>query len=327
MNIGLIAPNPGDATSFYRAFGVWPYLCREHGIRIVSGAYWGWEHLTQCDALVLQRPFMREHGNIVKSAYDMKIPVWVDYDDNLFDVPLSNPTYPLYANHEAQAIMRAIIGMANVVSVSTEPLAKMIRNATVIPNAINDYIWSPPDQSKPANKVVSWRGSSSHFEDMEPFVGAMKSVSDDYPDWVFHFIGHPHWGINQLQPERRFHHLYDTNLMAYMNKLKSILPAVHVVTLVDNGFNRAKSNVAWEESTYAGAAVVAPDFEEWRRPGVATYTDTSTFETALRNAIVNESDRARCVSESLAYIDTNLRLSQVNKMRLEVLRRLCPGKI
>ena len=52
-----------------------------------------------------------------------------------------------------------------------------------------------------------------------------------------------------------------------------ISPKYSVFPLVDTPFNRAKSNIAYLEAIMCGAIIVAPDWQEWRHPGVINYTD------------------------------------------------------
>jgi hypothetical protein len=100
---------------------------------------------------------------------------------------------------------------------------------------------------------------------------------------------------------------------------------VHIVPLRDNAFNRCRSNLAWIEATCAGAVVIAPDWEEWRRPGIMNYTDAEGFRRTLRGVmeqyamgLVKKTDERQehfNVEMSRAYIEQHLQLDKVNEAR------------
>ena len=323
ITLGLISPDPSDAVSFFRAFGVFPYLARNHDVRFVTGANWGWEHIVQCDVVFFQRPFSVEHKTVCEMVKSLKVPLWIDVDDDLFSVPMSNPAHPLYMTTTTHANMRAMIGMADVVTVTTKTLAERFMGAQVIPNAMNDYIWEM--NMAPREKVVSWRGSVTHFADMAPFLPAIQRASEKYPDWMWSFVGHPHWDVVKAVPhDRRRLYGYAKNFFEYVRLFNSLNPSVHIVTLDDCPFNHAKSNLAWLEATMAGAVVVAPDWEEWHRPGIVNYKNGPDGFDATVGAVMEQSPGWLMNQSALSreFITRELLLSDVNEMRWSILREL-----
>ena len=323
MNLGLCLPAPADPTSFYRALGVFGPLAKEHNINLITGNYWSWENVIQCDVLFVQRPFADEHRKVCEIARSLKVPIWLDYDDNLWNVPQSNSAYQLYMNTRAHANMRTMCRMADVVTVTTQELARQIQGATVVPNAFNDYIW---DMSElPRQNSISWRGSATHFEDMEGYIPQIEYLARINSEWNWHFIGQPHWAITKgiIPPKRIALHQYCDSMFSYIETFRQVAPSIHIVTLQDSLFNKCKSNLAWVESTMCGAVTIAPDWEEWGGRGCILYDSPDTFYDAVHQAIVRGSDWRRTqLTVARDYINFNLKLSHVNESRWEILKRL-----
>lgn len=254
---------------------------------------------------------------VARTCKVANVPLWVDYDDLYTAFPdwchLQQDDYGVAA---AVDNMRQCVALADVVTVSTEALRCLRRDAVVIPNALNTYIW-PCASNLPRQKVVSWRGSGGHNGDVEPVIPALQSFKAGRPDWSLHFFGRIHWRAKPLGTAHAYRDIF-----SYMESFKNTAPAVHIVPLADNDFNRAKSNIAWLEASAVGAMTIAPGFEEWKRPGVLNYYSTEGFEAALNMAVsVSEGERAKAVAASRAYISEHLTLAKVNQQRIEILKR------
>ena len=325
LTLGLCGPDPSDVTSFYRLMGTYPYLAKHHPIKFVTGNYWSWEHMVQCDALVFQRPFDRDHATVCRVAKEMGVPLILEYDDNLFQLPPSNPVYPMYMNTSAHSNMRAMIAAADIVTVTTKALGDAIApgKAVVIPNAHNDYRWPVATEDyAPKENVITWRGTATHHEDMEDFIPAIGRVARQFPDWAWHFLGDPHWGVGEVIPTGRCFRYQWLKFFPYIDVFRQIGSSIHIVTLKDSKFNRSKSNCAWIEATMAaGAVVIAPNWPEWQVPGVIHYNDVNEFEMALGGVIgASPQQRLDWVQASRTHIKTNLLLSEVNDARWTLLR-------
>jgi hypothetical protein len=98
-----------------------------------------------------------------------------------------------------------------------------------------------------------------------------------------------------------------------------------MVPLHVSDFNRAKSNIGWIEAVHAGAITVAPDFQEWRRPGVINYackprTDLPSFQTAMWMALsMSGHNRAEELERARKAVPLE---RTVNGMRISVIKDL-----
>ncbi len=347
-NVFVMCPNPTDATSLYRGLGPLQALRRRMGgeINLIVAPEINWATLKGSDALFLQRPALDHHLTIVNMAVASRKPVWVDFDDDLFRVPRSNAAARIY--DKLHSNMVAIVAKADVVTVSTEALAETLRailarvaegkqtetgiktdpaKVVVVPNAFDDEILDLPAEYPRPNSLVTWRGSATHDKDLALVTDQIAAVIGANLSWTYQFVGEPFWWtmerldlIPGLKPQS-ITHVEPLDPIAYFGFLKAVKPALFIVPLEDIPFNCAKSNIAWIEATYAGAVAIAPDWPEWRKPGVINYKTPEDFgrlfNQALKGGVFDL--RARW-TESRDHIKENLLLSTVNRTRETALR-------
>ena len=111
----------------------------------------------------------------------------------------------------------------------------------------------------------------------------------------------------------------EMDIIAYHKFLLKNNSAIMHIPLVFNEFNMSKSNCAWIEGTFSGAACVAPAMPEFDRPGIAQYTDQASYKYQLQKLIESKSYRESQYKKSFDFISENLMLSKVNKLREDVL--------
>lgn len=331
MNLFTYIPNDGDATSFYRAHQplaqlrhIMPDLNIFH-----SGSQISPKSIAHMDMAFIQRPSDPGCIAMLELFQENGLKIWVDYDDNLFDVPNDNPAYPTFSGAHTKEIMMKMIREADLVTVSTQALAdqlddivKRLRGYHVVPNAYNDYLFK--DEMRPgSNNVVTWRGTQSHQKDLAHFgVEIIQSAHKFRTQWAFLFMGYEPWFMRAEMPDNTIFS-GPTDIMKYYRNIKQISSKVFIVPLLDHAFNHSKSNIAWIEATMAGAVTVAPNWNEWQKPGVILYNSPKTFESGL-NELLKRNDEFFRQSHALSkeYIMDNLRLSKVNEKRKELLEDL-----
>lgn len=351
-NLIVYAPNPLDATSLYRAYGpLYALRRRMPELVVTDGTIFDWKVMKSADAVFLRRPAVDSHVQTINLARVNRCPVWVDYDDDLHAVPFSNPTYGTYGKPRVQNNVTEILAKADVVTVSTPVLAakfaaviESLRGAEkkdpmwildtkkihVLPNAYDEELLSPlePRFPRQPNKLVVWRGSATHQADMSIHQDAFCRAWAQHLDWTINFVGQPFWQfveavdrIPGIVPQKNV--ITETlDPINYFDFLRAISPALMIVPLEDCAFNRAKSNITWLEGLHAGAVSLAPDFEEWRRPGVITYTSPNDFGEKLDAFLSGKFDHRRLWCEGAAYVNDHLLLSRVNGRRQVILQEL-----
>jgi hypothetical protein len=272
-----------------------------------------WASFLNVDALFIQRGHMPGALAWCKEALSANVPVWLDYDDPVWDIP---PHHPMFQDfHGSRKECAAILRLANVITVSTPALAEDLKTRTaakivVVPNAV-DETFRPAAPSKPKDRhLLAWRGGLFHREDVE-----IARPLLEHPDIQVQYFGvPPPW--HNIEKGDVVWPWMSTPL--YLDSLAKSPAAALIVPLVDCPFNRAKSNCSWLEATWAGLATVhgtevdnETRLPEFSKPGVLTLQQ-----------YLDGADLMAARDESLAFIRENLTLAQTNVLRKEVLENL-----
>lgn len=336
-------PQPQDSTSLYRAVGPLETLRRQGGLSLViNPEAIGWPVLKAVDLAFFQRPHTEDRVGAMKMCRRNGKKVWLDYDDNLHAVPLCNRRYSMYGNPSVQHSIASMIAMANIVTVTTPYLAECFRKILkcfpsspelntdpgkiiVIPNAY-DFELHGPIERPARNKLIMWRGSDSHSKDLWTHTDALASAMTAYPDWNFEFLGEPFWltieTLKKISKPNQLTVLSPMDPVNFFSYTKVKAPSLFIVPLEDQPFNRSKSNIAWIEATCAGAVTLAPDWDEWRRPGVINYKDVDDFGDKLSKFMNLEFESEKMWRDSRDYILENLELKKQNMTRAMIIEEL-----
>ena len=326
MKILFISPIDFDSCSFYRSAGVAPDLAEKLGCDIdvysAEGLKLMWPQLTKYKLAMFQRPFSASTLNLVNYFKMMNVPVWVDLDDLIIDLPETNPAWELLTLNRANIIK--IISLADMVTVTTNLLRTHLlsynKNIRVIPNAFNNWNFKPKPSSAERVKTILWRGSDSHLFDLLRYTRVINKLLENYKEWKFTFMGYmPSMFKSQYE---NLYYEPSTDPYFYFDKLASSGATAMHVPLQDHQFNRSKSNIAWIEATYAGAVTIAPAWDEWKMPGVLNYKDDDEYYNLVSKVIAGDIDTRKMVERSWSYISDKLMLSEINKLRVQVVKYL-----
>lgn len=332
IDLLVMCPNPKDATSFYRGMG--PLLVMRHQddkIKLHLTDNYSWVNFHAADVFMMQRPYTEDHFSMLEMAHANRVPVWVDFDDDLFSVPQSNPAHKIYGRPNIMKTIAKLIANADVVTVSTQflkeklerfetPLNKDIR---VVHNAFNNHRIKPKESlGGPRNKLIMWRGSHTHHEDLWEVQEQLVQLATKNPDWTFHFQGDRPWFLAKQMPKNViFGDPIDP--MEYFQLIHKLKPVAVMVPLKDSEFNRSKSNIAWIEASYAGAVTIAPDWEEWQKPGALNYKTPGDFQRLVQSVINGSHDVEDLNRKSWEYITEHLCVDHVNLKRIQLIKDLC----
>jgi hypothetical protein len=325
IKIGVHAANPDDSCSYYRSWGPFGKLRQlAPYIEVQPIATSGWSEVSKSDIIFLQRPFDKSQLAPIKTANQWNIPVWVDYDDDFTNIPRDNPNWSTFNDPATQKIFQECCQRASVVTVTTEALKEALKdlnkNILVIPNVHNDYVLGPCTPTGKRAQVIAWRGSNTHQNDLLQYRDEIKALATEFPDFEWHFFGYYPFFLTEKM-KHQFHRM--TGIMSFFQSFKAISPAISIVPLADNPFNRSKSSIAWLESTYVGSMTVAPDFDGWKQPGVFNYSDRETFHQQMRKAIASVTGEVNEPTlKSAEYIRNSLSLSKMNTIRLALIQAL-----
>lgn len=318
-------PCAWDATALYRSTGPFNDLRTKADYSFKEAHTYNWVVIGSHDAVFLQRPFTEQDLQLAHLTKRCNKPLVIDFDDDLFSVPEHNPAFKFYASEKTHEIMRRVVALADQVIVSTQELAKVYNQfrgtkdaCVIIPNAFPDHMRAFDKTVSPREKIISWRGSNTHAMDLRTIHPAIVHVTKNYPDWKWAFIGDADFDTLNLVPREQRIQIPTQDPLDYLETFKTLKPTVHIIPLLDNQFNRAKSNIAWIEATFAGAATIAPNWPEWQKQGVLTYSNLEEFVAKLVGIIQKPESAQSHVFAS--YDDTPL-ISELWQARLDVFEK------
>lgn len=326
-------PIQHSACAFYRSKGVLEFMDADD----LQFDFWqepnrlAQHHLFGYDAVMVNRSYDPNGEMIIDWAKELGLGVITDYDDDLFNVePDNEKAYPAFANPQHQNHVRNILSKADLVTVTTEGLkrsyARYNNNIAVIPNAFNDAIFDENSIKRSNKKVVLWRGGESHRLEINEFAPEIIRVMQKFPEWKFVMMGAPQvsYTIQRKMDSKQCAVIPAMDLIKYFYYMNNVLtPAVTIVPLRDNVFNAAKSNIAWQETTWSGGTCVLPNQYQWKDLPAHIYSDVATFGEQMEEAIVTATTKgAELFENSVCELKKNWLLSEVNKNRAEIYRSL-----
>lgn len=287
-----------------------------------------WGSLKLCDLVVMQRACSPEHLQIMNMAKDLGIPVIFEIDDDNLAVPKDNPTYPLYSQMAVKDAIVKLARGADAITCSTEFLRTKYgiynKNTFLIPNALDNTLI--PKRSIPAtprNKMVLWRGTSTHERNLEVIQEAIVASAAAHPDWVYGFLG---WDPYRITERFRNHQIYPQyHLYDYFKALCQIRPTTMYYSLANNDHALSRSHISWLEATYADTMMIGPDIPEFHRPGMLNFNSPKDFLDKLEAVINGQVDVDKQVKESWDYIQEFYLLSKINKLRKSLIEMLVYG--
>lgn len=321
--VGAVISIPQGACSYYRSIGAFSKI-KDITFELLEKG--NWVNYSSIDILYLERPVLPSFIEGMKMAKSFNIPVWIDFDDDLFSVPKYNPSHNFYSKQETIDCIITACRMADVITVTSVKLQKVYgkynKNVVVIPNAWNDINF-PFDMNALSNKkIINWRGSATHRNDLLEYKDSILKAVNTKKDWQWSWIGKEHWMISDFIEDKQKISLDEMDIIQFFNVMKQLNPSIHMVPLKINEFNEAKSNIAWLEATYAGAVTIAPPMEQWDRPGVIKYQDMDHIYDEIIDTMNNDKKRKAMWKDSIEFIDSELTLSKINKKRSEIIESL-----
>ncbi len=273
LKILVVSGAPTDACTYYRAIQPLRLAARHFPIqwdiadqRVGLGAH----TLCRYDIVLLMRPSNEDHLRLAEAVRASRVTLWVDYDDDIFNVPYDHDGWHTFADDTTRAIVKHCVERANIVTLSTETLKEAFKlagvnvsKAHVKANAIDMELFPEPTKARAAgtSRLVAWRGGPTHRRDLA-FAAPIFPILEKRHNIRFIFMGMrpiPLVEAGYITPGT-FTHLGPTNLqIEFFDQMRKVNAPVHIVPLYDCPLNRSKSNIAYlEASWFGGSAVVGP---------------------------------------------------------------------
>lgn len=330
MKILMVIDSRFQSGSWWRSTGPLAALSKKMDIQMMYQPveHLRWIDVVSADVVFMHRPFHPEHKRVYDLAKSYQVPLWLDYDDLLTQIPLDNETEDIYMMPDNIDRVIKMILHADVVSVSTNEMKRQLdkwrplKDCVVVKNAYPKKWWhwrDLPQYKKHPVKRVMWRGSKHHQKDLLHVKDDIIRVAKKFPDMEFAFIGWKPWYI--LEDTENCFSVGPCEVTDYFHNLRGINPDVVMVPLADSTFNRCKSNIAMIEGAMAGGLVVAPKWEEWAVPGVMNYESLAdTMEQACEKAMSDT--HLEEAEQTWKYVQEYFELERWNKKRAVILNKL-----
>lgn len=182
-------------------------------------------------------------------------------DDDVFTIDPSNSMAYLTHSPEIIDAVEFAASAAHMVTVSTEPLAEVMRryndNVVVLPNHI-DAALLDIERPRRDRVAVGWAGGDSHIRDFDLIAAQLRRFLERNPAVDFHNIG-----TSYLRPFKLPGRHTDWSADVF-DFYRSIDFDIGLAPLADTVFNRSKSHNKALEYGALGIPTIASDSEPYR---------------------------------------------------------------
>lgn len=188
-------------------------------------------------------------------------PVVMEIDDNILSTPEYNPASECYGpGSELRKIAIRQMREADAMIVSTPYLKEIYsefnEHIYVVPNSIDFSIWGKLQHGSSKGKIViGWAGGATHTDDLEIIEPVVDEISKKHKNIEFRFV---HGITPKLKGNKSVvHKVKFAPSLDYPKYLAQQGFDIGLAPLVDNAFNRGKSNLRWLEYGALGVPCVA----------------------------------------------------------------------
>ena len=253
-----------DALSHLRMIGP----ARLLGLMLIEGVENGQVFVDRAqlgDIIVLQRDFPREierYEEIVSIARQNNIPVILDIDDLLFELPENHPDRQSHVF--TWTLLPTYLAMleVDVVTVSSKSLYDFVHihnnKVIILPNYLDDQIWRiiPPVRKLQSDQKISigYMGGLSHQHDIEMLIPVFYNLNCRFPNRLeFRF-----WGARPPDellnyPNISWDDQITWNYQDFATYFQTQSADIFVAPLQNNFFNRHKSSIKYLEYSSLGS--------------------------------------------------------------------------
>lgn len=257
-------------------------------------------------------------------------PFLMEIDDYVADVPIGNEAYEQYKPGSTRfRVCMDQMRQSDGLIVSTPYLAEMYKgmnaNIHVVSNSIDLSQWKDLERKRGDRIRIGWIGGGTHGPDLEMISPAIQKVLEKYQDVWFYCIH----GVPQVYKEMK--KVYWTRKWAQINLYPKFMASykfdIGIAPLLDNNFNRGKSNLRWLEYSALKIPTVAsplPDFDRVISHGQNGYLANSEDEWVMMlSKLIEDKNHRRSVGQSAhETIKRDFNVSKTAKEYLWLLREV-----
>ena len=252
----------------------------------------------QPDTLVVQAAVDDLQIDLIKDIHEHLPDVFRVFtlDDLITDIPEKSSVYKMHKSHfrDVRSRLRKVLGYCDRLIVTTEPLAEacadFVEDIQVIPNRLQGEKWLNLESARQTSDKprVGWVGAAQHHGDLEIIFEVVRKTADEV-DWIF-------MGMcpDEIKPYVKEFHPF-VAIDQYPAKMASLNLDLAVAPLLENNFNRAKSNLRLLEYGVLGWPVICTDIEPYRAynaPVTRIPNDPGEWIAAIRTHLRHPEENA-----------------------------------
>lgn len=303
----------------------------------------GRQLLSRFDAVVVHRAIRNQcriYSPLIAAAREQQIPVILDIDDLLLQLPRSHPDH---AKYQAQMVrtLKVVLDADHIVA-STPSLAaqlsKFHSSVEVIYNDLPRHAWKDVCGSRSMRRTgsngtvvtIGYIGSPSHLPDLLSVENAILAVLERNPGQVrFVSAGVPlpsrlraNPNVEFVKPSKQIRHDYS----AFVQFASSLSIDVGIAPLLDNEFNRCKSDIKFQEYSALGIPGLYSDLPPYRdrvRHGEngLLAVNCDQWESSLHSLVASSELRSEIVTNSARDLEQIWQANQASHLWNKLLSR------
>jgi glycosyltransferase involved in cell wall biosynthesis len=277
---------------------------------------------TRSNVMVWQRASESDLLPKVNLATSQGIKNIYELDDDVFNIPEKfQKPYIHYAKPEVRESITALMRACDAVTVSTNVLAQSVQPYVsdkpifVVENSLDVERWEEDYAKKQNTKkdtiTIGWMASGSHTIDAPLVIPALLRALKEDDRVRVKLIGWVGWDIIGEKFDR-YRHRIDTSDWVNYVQLPKVMREIDIgiCPLIDNLFNRSKSNLKWLQYSALGAATVASDLDPYK-----------DIEDGVDGLLVEETQEAWSDAIMSLLKDDKKRVSMGNEARETLLKK------
>jgi len=204
------------------------------------------------EGIALLRAYQQERGKKIVAEFD-----------DFIEVNDDNPNQMEHKISQAPEVLKVLATIADMVTCTNNHLAKRLKefnkNVVILPNYMDLERWEKPYLKNDTGFInIGWVGSMSHYNDLKMIVTPLKRILAEFPNVRLYIMGE--WRARKwFEGVKNVEVMLAVPFNAYPTRLAGLRLDIGLAPLVDNEFNRSKSNIKWQEySINRIAGVYAP---------------------------------------------------------------------
>lgn len=273
--------------------------------------------------------------SMVVQAMIHKKKIVVDLDDDFFSIPANHTAYDVYRHQgTARLGLSTLLTFVDGITVSSEYLKtriadylKTVHNMEkpifVLENRIDPSMWREETKKR---RVIGYSGSTSHLHDLNMVLPAIKKVMEKDKEVKFEMLG-----VLSKDNARKAFKGWDDQILEriamlgatatydeYPDMLAEKGWTVAIAPLVKNDFNKARSNIKWQEYTASGYVTIATDFTPYDETNAIKCNTEEDWINAVTHWL--DADSTEYIKEAREIMNTRFKYGKesVEKVFTEI---------